>query len=71
MRRGAAAAGVARAVLAELDELEGAGPGDRAMSPPRSITAPWPAKMLRAVPGATIARVTPPARLTAIESPSG
>ena len=29
MGRGAAAAGLVRARLAELDELEGAGPGDR------------------------------------------
>jgi hypothetical protein len=34
------------------------------MSAPRSITAPWPAKMLLAVAGAITARVTPAARLT-------
>jgi len=31
------------------------------------MTAPWPAKMLREVAGETTARVTPAARLTAIE----
>ena len=41
------------------------------MSAPRSITAPWPAKMLRATLGATIARVTPSARLTGIVVVSG
>ena len=41
------------------------------MSAPRSITAPWPAKMFLATLGATMARVTPSARLTAMVELSG
>ena len=41
------------------------------MSAPVSMTAPWPAKMLLPATGATIARVTPSARLTAMVEASG
>ena len=41
------------------------------MSPPRSITAPWPAKIERPVAGETTARVTPAARLIAIVEACG